>query len=114
MRDYIAVGLRLMWSAYVCAVIGDEAQQEVADAVGVSQATISRWKAGETVPTSHAAVASLALHYGRNPIEAMVAAGMLDVETAGPALRDDDRRHLTAMQTADVFGDTLRNPLYSA
>lgn len=39
-------------------------------------------------------MAKLAQSYGRNPIEAMVAAGMLTSKDAGAALSDADRKFL--------------------
>lgn len=83
-----------MWAAYLEAVSGEDTQTDIANRLGIAQSTVSRWLDGRTVPTNSAVVAKFAQVYGRNPIEAMVAAGMLDLITAGAALTDDDRKFL--------------------
>lgn len=68
------------WADYIKGITGDARQEEVAVRVGVKQSTVSRWLRGQTIPGDTAVVALLAQEYGRNPVEAFIAAGMLDLD----------------------------------
>lgn len=92
-----------LWSAYVKAVSGDALQAETAAKSHVEPSTISRWRSGREVPTSAAKVASFARAHDRNPLEAFVAAGMLDEAEAGRGLSAAERRFLAELRgSADV------------
>ena len=88
------------WQAYVLRIMAQDEQADAAERVGVSQATVSRWRAGRYVPTEAAVVASFARAYGRNPLEAFVAAGMLTEREAGRALSESSRRLLSVIRGA--------------
>lgn len=64
------------WWDYVQRITGRAQQNEIADATGVEQSSISRWKLGKTRPKADAVVA-VARAYNRAPVEALVAAGYL-------------------------------------
>lgn len=57
-------------------VTGHALQNDVADAMGVDQSSVSRWRKGSR-PSYEMAVA-LARAYSRSPIEALIAAGYVD------------------------------------
>lgn len=58
-------------------VTSHASRAEVASAAGVDPASVSRWKTGRNTPSADRVIA-VARHYGRNPIEALVAAGYLN------------------------------------
>lgn len=79
-----------IWADYVRAVVAMTTpgadQTTIAKKAGTTQGTISRWMGGRYLPDKAAPVAAFAQAYGRNVLEAFVAAGMLDEETAGRGL----------------------------
>lgn len=75
-----------MWAKYVIHLVGDEHWKVTRDRGGVSQGTISRWRNSELLPDKAAVVAYFARAYGRNPLEAFVAAGMLTMDEARTAI----------------------------
>ena len=87
-----------LWSAYVLHIVDGKKQDVIAAATGVNQGTISRWVNAKTVPNKAAEVASLARAFGRNPLEAFVAAGMLEESEAGRGLSDESRRLLSGLK----------------
>jgi transcriptional regulator with XRE-family HTH domain len=64
------------WWEYVQRASGHVTQKDIAEATGIEQSSISRWKVDQTRPKADAAVA-FARGYGRPPVEALVAAGYL-------------------------------------
>lgn len=70
------------WYDYVRHISGNATQKTIAEAADVDQTTVSRWKEGAFSP-SPGAVSALARNYGRNVLEAFVAAGFLTDEEAG-------------------------------
>lgn len=85
---------RAAWRQYVQYVTRGATQKEVADVVGVNQTTISNWrgvtqKAVDPKRIENGHLANLAVGFGRNPLEAMVAAGQLPFEAAEPTLRNE-------------------------
>lgn len=89
-----------LWAVYVTVVSAgaEERQQDVAERSGVTQATISRWAGGKATPTNPAKVAAFAKAYGRNVLEAFIAAGMLEEEDAGRGLPARSRRYLAELR----------------
>ena len=86
-----------LWSMYVLRLLltSDAATEaEFLEPLTVQQGTFNRWKNGKSVPTSAAAVAEFARELGRNPLEAFVAAGMLELDEAGRGLGTDEREFL--------------------
>jgi transcriptional regulator with XRE-family HTH domain len=83
-----------MWSAYLRELAPEETQAEIAASAGVTQTTVGRWLRGEVAPSAGRA-AFFAQQRGRNPIEALVAAGLLSLRDAGPALSEGEQALLT-------------------
>lgn len=77
------------WSEYVKLVVRDEPQAVVRERLGMSQSTASRWMSGTYSPSDAATIAHFARTYGRNPLEAFVVAGVLEMDQVLPALNDD-------------------------
>ncbi|GGK62107.1 hypothetical protein Sme01_04050 [Sphaerisporangium melleum] len=67
----------IRWWEYVTTVSGGATQTAIADRVGISQASVARWRT--TQPKSEN-IAGFARAYGRPVLEAFVAAGFLDEE----------------------------------
>lgn len=88
------------WPAYVQALrveTGLSQTEFAARALGKKsqQGKISRWESGEGNPPDRAAdVAAFARALDRNPLEAFVAAGMLEIDEAGRGLETDSRELL--------------------
>lgn len=72
----------MKWSEYVRKLTGSDKQQAVEKRTGIRQSTVSRWLAGEVMP-SPAQAAKFAQAYGGNVLEAFVAAGFLTEQEAG-------------------------------
>lgn len=68
------------WYLWVQEISGGAKQQEVGATIGVDQSHISRWKAGYRPGVEF--VIKTAEAYGRNPLEALVAAEILTPEQA--------------------------------
>lgn len=92
------MGTMTLWGAYVAHIAPDARQQDIADAIGVNQTTISRWLRGEKTPDEAGIIAALARHYDKNPIQAFVAAGVLTVADAGAALSFDELAELEGLE----------------
>jgi len=97
------------WVEYVARLLGDEQQVVTAQRLGVNQGTISRWRTGKKVPTDAALIAAFAAEYGRNPVEAFVAAGALSWEVAKDALDADSRRLLAEIGVEGARGGKGRS-----
>lgn len=89
-----------LWSLYLLHIADGGTQVEIGKAVGTTQVTISRWLTKGLVPTSAPMVAAVARAYGRNPLEAFVAAGMLEEDEAGRGLTDESRHLLAGLRAA--------------
>lgn len=89
-----------LWSVYVDAVAPREQhrQEDIAEASGVTQATVSRWLNGKVVPDRAVEVAAFAKAYGRNVLEAFVAAGLLSEDEIGRGLPASSRRYLAELR----------------
>lgn len=72
------------WFLWLQEIAGGAKQQDIAARIGVDQSHISRWKAGYRPGVDF--VVKTAQAYGRNPLEALVAAEILTEEQA--ALRE--------------------------
>lgn len=88
-----------LWSRYLLHIANGATQLEIGNAVGTTQVTISRWLTKGLVPTSAPVVATVARAYGRNPLEAFVAAGMLNEDEAGRGLDNDSRELLAGLRS---------------
>lgn len=78
------------WGQYVRSHAGGDLNRVVASRAGVSEANVSRWKAGAQLPRAEH-VAAFARAYGRPVLEAFIAAGYLTAEEANarPAAAPD-------------------------
>ena len=72
------------WPAYVRRVAGNMRQEQIAERSGVSQATISAWFRGAPSAPKAETVISFAKAFGHSPVRALVIAGYLDENDAGP------------------------------
>lgn len=70
------------WAAYVRTAIGDDTQETVARRSGIHQPTISRWLRGVQPQPSAPNVVAFARAYGLPPVQALVAAGVLNADEA--------------------------------
>lgn len=70
------------WWDYVVRVAGTDVQKDMPRDSGISESAFSRWKKGQHTPDS-AHVVAFARAYGRPPIEALMAAGVLAEGDAG-------------------------------
>lgn len=104
----VDMGCREIWAAYVRRITGDTTQKEIADRTGVNQTTISRWLRATNDPSHAGNVAALAIEYGRNPLEAFVAAGLLELDVA---LRGLDQDSLDLLAEVEGGRPSRRSPL---
>lgn len=96
------------WARYVRRVAGTNSPSEIEGHTSIGQSSISRWMSGTSPSPAHAA--KFAQSYGRNVLEAFVAADFITPEEAGmpprvdvsfetivdddPALTDNAKIHL--------------------
>lgn len=76
----------------------DMNESEFAHLAGVQQGTMNRWKNGKSVPDKAADVAEFARLVGRSPLEAFVAAMMVDMDEVERGLSDGERDMLNDVQ----------------
>lgn len=74
------------WPQYVERVSGTTDRAAIGKLAGLSASAASRWMTGATKPTQAGNVAHFAQECGRNPVEAFVAAGLLDLDDTLGAL----------------------------
>lgn len=82
------------WRAYMDLIAPREdfTQEEIADrmnergTMNVEQSTISKWRRGTYGPARTFIAASFAEAFGREPLEALVAAGLLDINWVAESL----------------------------
>lgn len=98
------------WWEYLMRVTSHASRSEVANAAGVDPASVSRWKTGRNTPSADRVIA-VARHYGRNPIEALVAAGYLDPTEVDATVEVAEG---TAGLTNEQLLDALRDRLIAA
>lgn len=94
------------WQQYLALHTGQELGTESAKRLGISPSTITRWRAGETVPDPQTTV-HFARTYGTSAIAALIAAGYLDAEHLDADLKSPD---LSDLDTLDII-DELRTRL---
>lgn len=69
------------WWTYFKGVAGTETGRAIAEAAGVSEPQVSRWKSGKNRPDADSLV-RFARAYHRSPVEALVAAGYINATEA--------------------------------
>jgi len=108
------------WARYICRISGTDKRNVIAKEAGVSPSAVSRWLTGRTQPTDAGNVAALALAYGRSPVEAFVAAGLLDVNDASRGLSEEELSLLADVgvgvsegiqDAADPYVDTMASSM---
>lgn len=101
-----------LWAAYVTRFGEGMTQRQIGEKAGVDQATAGRWVRGEKVPTEAAVVARLAQGFGRNPLEAFVAAGFLSLDEVGRGLEKESADLLrTMMKSIEARQEASRDAL---
>lgn len=109
------MGSTTVWPAYLEAVSGTTNRKAIADAMSakapekVAASTITKWFTGQHKPTNAAHVALFALAYDRNPLEAFVAAGLLDAEDAAKGLTEESVILLASLSGRSNVGQTTRS-----
>lgn len=94
----------MSWSTYVRSVTGDLPLDAIAHRAHVDRATIWAWLAGKRTPSADTAI-RFARGYGRNPIEALAAAGFITTDEADLRTTDADPADLP---TADLLAEIAR------
>jgi transcriptional regulator with XRE-family HTH domain len=84
------------WWAYFKATAGTEDGATIAVAAGVTPPQVSRWKSQKNRPDADR-MTRFARHYGRPPVEALVAAGYLTADEAAEVI--------TITTAADALSD---------
>ena len=77
------------WPAYVRRVAGGLTQVQIAQKTGLAQTNIGRWLRGDPGAPKADSVIAFAKSFGQPPVEALVAAGYLDVADAASPVRTD-------------------------
>ena len=75
------------WSAYVRRVAGGLTQVQIAEKTGLAQTNVGRWLRGDPGAPKAESVIAFAKSFGQPPVEALVAAGYLDVADAASTVR---------------------------
>lgn len=76
------------WMAYLATIAPYTADNAIAKKTGVQQSMMSKWRHGQASPGLKM-VTAVATAYGRNPVEAYVAAGLIDLDLVIKSLRMD-------------------------
>ncbi|QYC54604.1 transcriptional regulator [Gordonia phage Agueybana] len=109
------------WWSYFKRVAGTETGRVIAEAAQVSEPQVSRWKTGKNRPDAEALI-TFARHFGRPPVEAIVAAGYLNADEVGAVvdvtrpigdlgnneLLKEVQRRMESVSTLTQFADILR------
>ncbi len=91
--------------AYLNRLAGGLRGREVAERVGVSEATVSHWRHGRRPPSPSDAV-KVAKAFGRPPLEGLVAAGILtEDEAADPGVV---RTGIGSFTSVEIAAELLR------
>lgn len=92
------------WAEYVKRVTRSMSQNRVAELTGIAQTNVGRWLRGEA-PRSESAV-QFARALGEDPLEALVAAGLLDTDELKTAVTL--HTSLTEVSDSDLAGEVQR------
>ncbi|AVI03672.1 immunity repressor [Gordonia phage Confidence] len=110
------------WWSYFKRIAGTETGRVIAEAAQVSEPQVSRWKTGKNRPDAEALI-TFARHFGRPPVEAIVAAGYLNADEVGAVvditrpvgdlanneLLAEVHRRMESVSTLTQFIDILRD-----
>lgn len=89
-----------IWWDYITRISGTGQQKRMSDDTGISQTAFSRWKKEQNKPEAPHVIA-FARAYGRPPVEALVAAGILDAGDAADVI--EVHTGLTALTDAELI-----------
>jgi len=95
------------WGSYLRTITANATGAEIARALGVSESKVSYWKRGERPPTIAECI-KVSRHYGRPPLEGLIAAGYLDADDLGDANVTIAPTSLGAFSDADLADELLR------
>jgi transcriptional regulator with XRE-family HTH domain len=101
--DVARLSLMTTWGDYVTRISKTSVTTEIAKATGINQSSVYRWLREDAIPTT-AHAARFAQTYGRNVLEAFVAAGFLTREEAGMPTDVD----LTTIPASDLAREVTR------
>jgi transcriptional regulator with XRE-family HTH domain len=91
---------------YVTRIAGDQQNREIAQSIGVDASAISRWRAGEQ-PRVRTVIA-FARGYGRPAVEALIAAGYLEMSDAFSAVEVGKGMGLSEISDDDLWAEVQR------
>jgi transcriptional regulator with XRE-family HTH domain len=94
------------WSAYVRRVVGDMNQLDIAARTGLAQTNVGRWLRGAPGQPRAESAVQFARTFGREPLEALIAAGYLTAAEAGATviLRPGLAEYSSAELLAELSG----------
>ncbi len=98
---------RETWPQYIARVAVGMSQKEIAAAAGIDSSGVSRWRSGENMPRAENVIA-FAQSIGREPVEALVAAGYLTPDQAHAVVIEVHRSQLVDFSDDEVFGELRR------
>lgn len=96
------------WATYVRDVTRGMTQEATSDATGVDQTTISRWLRGTRTAANAQTVVAFARGLGRNPLEALAAAGYISDDEAGTKPRRRVITDLSKLSTHELAVELAR------
>ena len=89
------------WPQYLRRIAGGATQAQIADRIGIGRLSVCNWLQGKTRPKAETVII-VARVYQRAPIEALLAAGYLQLDEAGAPIKiQSSPRHLPAQELAD-------------
>jgi transcriptional regulator with XRE-family HTH domain len=91
---------------YVTRIAGDRQNREIAQSIGVDASAISRWRAGEQPRVK--TVIAFARGYGRPAVEALIAAGYLEMADAFSAVEVGKGMGLSEISDEDLWAELQR------
>jgi len=89
------------WPSYVRRITAGLKQEQISEASGISQTTISAWLRGAPAIPKAESVIAFARAFGQPAVEALVAAGYLDAEDAAATVRTP----LAEFSTEELFAE---------
>lgn len=105
-RTQYAQNMSRDWIAYLNHTAPGATQKALADAAGVDQSTVSRWKRGQGAPAPETAI-HLARKIGAEPLGALVAAGHLTADEANAIVSHHEPAAITDAELLDILRDRL-------
>lgn len=73
------------WPEYLRRIAGGQTQTQIAARIGIARLSVCNWMRGKTRPKAETVIA-VARSYQRSPIEALLAAGYLELAEVGIAI----------------------------